>query len=142
MSYKIKPVSEIIIDFGLEEYGKAHNYFAERCKDRMNARYVPYKNGALVGSSYIDEQCNIHYNTPYARYLYYGKLMVMSNGKGAYYSEDYGFWSKKGEKKTLTDIDLHYHKAGGPYWDKLMLSAEKDELIQEMQDYISKRGKK
>lgn len=142
MSVKMKPVSEIIADLNLEPYGKAHTKFASECMDRMNDKYVPYDNGGLVGSSYVDEECNIHYNTPYARYMYYGKLMVMENGKGAYYSPDYGFWSDKGKKKTLTDIDLVYHKPGtGPYWDKLMWTAEKTEIEKVMNEYIRQRGR-
>ena len=143
MSVEIKPNSIIEIDLGLEPYGKAHNFFANECISRMNENYTPFDNGGLVASSYVDEQCNIHYDAPYSRYMYYGKLMVMENGKGAYYSPDYGFWSKPGAKKFLTDRDLIYHKAGtGPYWDKLMVSAEKDEILSVMQDYVNKRGKK
>lgn len=146
MSVKLNPVSEIITDLGLEPGGKAQNKFASECMDRMNDKYTPKRYGGLVNSSYVDSECNIHYNTPYARYLYYGKLMVMSNGKGAFYNEDYGFWSKKGEKKTLTDIDLNYDKTenacAGPYWDKTMWSAEKEDIEKVMNEYIKQRGSK
>lgn len=142
MKIEMKSVSTISTRLGLEPYGKAHTKFASECRDRMNARYTPYDNGGLVDSSYVDEQCNIHYNTPYARYMYYGKLMVMDNGKGAYYNPEYGFWSDKGKKKHLTDRDLVYHKAGtGPYWDKLMVSAEMSEIEEVMNNYIKQRGR-
>ncbi len=143
MSVKLKPVGEIITDLNLEPGGKAHNAFASECMDRMNDKYTPFDNGGLVASSYVDSDCNIHYNTPYARYIYYGKLMVMENGKGAYYSPDYGFWSDKGKKKKLTDRDLVYHKSGtGPYWDKLMWSAEKTNIENFMNEWIKQRGRK
>ena len=146
MSVKIKPVSEIITDLNLEPGGKAHNKFASECMDRMNKKYTPFDKGILAGSSYVDSDCNIHYNTPYARYLYYGKLMVMENGKGAYYDPEYGFWSDKGKKKKLTETDLNYSTSinaqAGPYWDKRMWSAEKSEIEQVMNEYIRQRGSK
>ena len=84
---------------------------------------------------------SITYESPYAQYQYYGKLMVMKNGKGAYYSPTYGFWSDKGEKKYLTNIDLQYHTAGtGSYWDKRMITAEGDKVIQEIQDELRRIG--
>ena len=57
--------------------------------------------------------------------------------KGAFYSEDYGFWSKPNVAKEATNIDLVYHTPGtGPYWDKKMVSAEIDTVVKEVQNYI------
>ena len=84
----------------------------------------------------------LHIESPYAHYQYIGKKYVDSKTKkGAFYSEDYGYWSRPGEKKEATNIDLNYHTAGtGPYWDKKMVSAEIDEVVDEVQQYIG--GKK
>ena len=123
MSVKMKPVSVIEMDLGLEPYGDAHRYFAERCMVRMNETYVPCKEGILseVDYSNIDSECNIHYDELYAGYQYYGQR-------------------KDGSHKVNPD---NYTKPGtGPYWDQLMLSAERKDLEQDMQDYIKKRGRK
>ena len=105
--------------------------------------YVPKKEGILRGNVFIDAN-SITYEQPYARYMYYGKKMVMENGKSAYYSPDYGFWSKpkeKGGKKTVTNEDLIYHTPGtGAYWDKKMWSAEKDNVLAEVQAYVNRGG--
>lgn len=82
----------------------------------------------------------ITYEVPYAHYQYIGKLYVMENGKGAYYSPDYGFWSKPKTKKTPTDTDLRHDGITGAYWDKKMWAAEKDEVLKEVQNYVAKRG--
>ena len=116
MSVKLKPVSTIIMDLGLEDKGEAHNYFAGRCKDRMNARYVPEDTKTLIDTSYVDENCNIVYNQEYAGYQYYGQR-------------------KDGSHKVV-----NYSKPGtGPYWDQEMMSAESGDLLKDMKDYFKKR---
>lgn len=113
MEIKLKPVSTIEMNLGLEQYGPGHKYFAERCRERMNARYVPEDTGVLINTSYIDDECNIHYIQHYAGYQYYG------------------------QRKDGTHKVSNYTKIGtGPYWDKLMMSAEGNELKQDMQDWI------
>lgn len=139
----MEPVNVIEMDLGLEPGGEAHNKFASLCMEKMNKTYVPKDNGALISSSYVDNECNIHYNTPYAHYMYYGKLYVMDNGKGAYYSPEYGFWSDKGKKKTLTDRDLVYHTPGtGAHWDTLMVNVEAEDIRKRMEEFVKARGKK
>lgn len=119
MSVKMKPVSTIIMDFGLEDKGEGHQYFAGRCRDRMNARYVPEDTKTLIDTSYVDGECNIVYNQVYAGYQYYGQR-------------------KDGSHKVV-----NYSKPGtGPYWDKQMVSAESDELVNDMASFIEKRGNK
>lgn len=140
MSLKIemrKP-QEIILRHNLEEGGKVQKFFTNTCYKHMD-KYVPYDEGNLRKNVSIEDD-KIIYESPYARYQYYGKLMVMDNGKGAYYSPEYGFWSDKGKKKHLTNINLVYHTAGtGSYWDKRMVSAEADTIAKEVEDYM-KRG--
>lgn len=140
MTVNIKPVSVIKARLGIEPNGRVQKFFTNTCYKHMD-KYVPFRQGDLRKT--VDIQTNsITYMMPYARYQYYGKLMVMKNGKGAYYSPNYGFWSKKDEKKTLTDIDLVHHTSGtGPYWDKRMVSADIDDVIKEVQDYVNRGAK-
>ena len=140
MPVKLKPTSEIKARLGIEPNGRVQKFFTNTCYKHMD-KYVPYREGNL--RTIVDvKPDSITYESPYAQYQYYGKKMVMSNGKSAYYSPDYGFWSKKGEKKTLTDEDLVYHTPGtGSYWDKKMVSAEMQDVVKEVQDYINRGGK-
>lgn len=116
MSVKLKPVSVIEMDLGLEPNGDAHQYFAGRCRARMNARYVPEDTKTLIDTSYVDSECNVVYNQVYAGYQYYGQR-------------------KDGSHKVR-----NYSKPGtGPYWDKTMVSAEGNDLLQDMKDYFKGR---
>lgn len=118
MSIKMKPDGEIIVNLGLEPNGPAHKYLADQAKFRMNDKYVPEKSRTLINTSRVDyNDCSIHYNQLYAGYQYYG------------------------QRKDGTHVIQKHTKAGtGPYWDKLMMSAEGKDLTQDVQDFV--RGKK
>ena len=60
MATKLKPVSTIIMDFGLEEYGEGHKFFANECMKKMD-KYVPMDEGTLREEAYVDSECNIVY---------------------------------------------------------------------------------
>lgn len=144
MKVQINPTSVIKTRLGIEKYGKAHKAFAEICKREMNRKYVPEDSGELISNSRVDNQCNIIYNTPYAHYQYIGKVYVdPKTGKGAFFNENYGFWSRPGIKKIPTEKDLQYHKPGsGPYWDKRMVSVEMANIQKELQEFVKKGCKK
>lgn len=138
---KLANIETIKARLGINPNGAVQRKLQESCYRHMD-KYVPYREGHLRRDVDLSDPTKIVYNSPYARYMYYGKKMVMSNGKSAFYNEKYGFWSKKGEKKTLTNEDLIYHTAGtGAYWDRRMMSAEKEEIIKELQDFINRGGK-
>ena len=143
MQVKFKPTEVIKTRLGIQRYGPTHKYFAERCRHYMNAKYVPERNRALVTTSYVDNTCNIVYPQPYAHYHYIGKLYVDPKyKKGAFYNENYGYWSRKDVKKEATDINLNYSKTGaGPYWDKKMVSADMPTIEKEVQELIRRGGK-
>ena len=50
-------------------------------------------------------------------------------------------WAKKGEKKFYTNKKLKYHTSGtGPKWEKLMLQSRKNDLINDVENYIKSGG--
>lgn len=135
----LKPISTIKADLGINPNGKVQKFFTDTCKRHMD-KYVP-KDTGILSENVEEKEDKIIYESEHARYQYHGKLMVMDNGKGAYYNSDYGFWSKPHSTKVLTDVDLHYHTAGtGSYWDKKMVSAEMQDVVKEVQEYVN-RGK-
>ena len=115
-------------------------FFTDTCAKHMD-KYVPLGDTGNL-RDIVDKGVDyITYESPYAHYQYIGKLYVMDNGKGAYYDPDYGFWSKPGVAKTPTEKKLNYHTPGtGSYWDKKMVSAEMNDVIKEVQEYVN-RGK-
>lgn len=140
MPVRINSLNKIKKRLKINDNGSAQAFLVETCYKHMD-KYVPMDEGNLRTNVSLTTN-TITYESPYARYQYYGKKMVMSNGKSAYYSPDYGFWSKKGEKKIATNEDLVYHTPGtGSYWDKRMLSAEKKDVIKEVKNFIKNGGK-
>ena len=101
--------------------------------DRLMTPYVPGGSGGKLAKikTYPDNS-SIKYTSPYAKYQYYGKLMLAKNGSA---------WAKLGEKKVLTNRDLKYHTSGtGAKWDKLMLQRRKNDLIKDIENYIKRGG--
>lgn len=86
--------------------------------------YVPYAEGTLTNRTYVDGNL-IVYPGPYARFLYYGKLMVSPTTGSA--------WALKGEKKVLTDKDLRYntavHKFAQSHWFEASKAENLDKWI-------------
>lgn len=76
--------------------------------------YTPMLNGQMIQSATrgtVIGSGEIKYISPYARYQYYGKLMVSSITGSSY--------ARKGESKVLTDKDLNYNKSRHPRAGKL-----------------------
>ena len=110
-------------------------------------KYVPLDEGGLAYDSRIIETDMIIYQSPYAHYMYEGKVMgpnipIKENGIIV------GWFSPKDKPKYYTGQDIDYSKSvarghtfAGPHWAKRMWTAEKDEVIKEVQDYISRGGR-
>ncbi|MBR2245672.1 MAG: capsid protein [Clostridia bacterium] len=116
MPVKMQPTSVIKARLGLEPNGKVQKFFTNTCYKHMD-KYVPMDNGDLRTN--VDIQPNsITYESPYARYQYYG---VREDGTH--------------EVKNYTTPGT------GPYWDKRMVSAEMQDVVKEVQNYVNRGGK-
>ena len=138
MKLEMKPTSTIIANLGLKPNGRVQRYFTNSCYRHMD-KYVPRRAGMLRTN--VDIEPNyILYKSPYAHYMYKGKLYVdPKTKKGAFFNESYGFWSRPNTKKIPTEKNLIYHESGtGSYWDKRMWSAEKEKVISEVQTYFDR----
>lgn len=146
MKIKMQPTSVIKTRLGLEKGGPVHKFFTDTCYKHMD-KYVPYRNGDLAKTvAYGVDGTSIIYLSPHAHYMYEGKVMgpnipIKENGTVV------GWFSPRGKRKHYTGKDINYvksagHEFAGPHWDKRMWSAEKDIVINEVNDYIKKRGGK
>lgn len=108
--------------------------FANNSFYRNMEQYVPADTNMLYTNVTIDKN-GIRFKSPYARYLYYGKLMVSPTTGSA--------WAKKGEKKVLTDRDLIYnkerHSLATSRWGEEAWMAKKDIVAKEVKSYIERR---
>ena len=77
--------------------------------------YVPFQRGILSNSVHAEnDNTEIVYSTPYARFLYMGKLMVDSRGSS---------WARKDTKKHVVNKDLTcskeaHSKAGAKWYER------------------------
>ena len=108
----MRPISVIHASLGIEPNGRVQKFFTNTCYRYMD-KYVPMDFGDLrtnvdIGSDYIA------YLSPYAHYQYIG------------HRED-------GSHQVV-----NYTTPGtGPYWDNQMVSAEMQDVIEEVQNYVN-----
>ena len=114
MPVKIKPASVIKARLGIEPNGRVQKFFTNTCYRYMD-KYVPKDTGALRETVAIDSN-SITYEQPYAHAQYIGEV---NGGKVVNYTTP----------------------GTGPYWDKRMVSAEMQDIVKEVQDYIDRGGK-
>lgn len=138
MPVKYAPVDKIKMVLGIQPNGPVMKKLMVSAYKRMG-KYVPGGEASRLNTNIKFTDHSIIYDSPYAHYQYIGKLYVMENGKGAYYSPEYGFWSKPKGTKTATNRDLNHPYGGGPYWAEEMISAEGQDLTKEIEEYVRKR---
>ena len=129
------------ITFNLNQIKSKFNVIDDNVKKFANnsfykamQQYVPAYTTTLYTNVTIDEN-GIRFKSPYARYLYYGKLMVSPTTGSS--------WASYGEKKVLTDINLKYskevHGLATSHWGEEAWIAKKDIIAKEVKSYIERK---
>lgn len=143
---EMKPISTILTRIGVNKTGDVQMQLTRIVNKRIT-RYMPFRTGALSTKlKYIKSPTEIEVVAPYARMMYYGKVMVNSKtGKGPAFIPGVGYRYKKGTILKATDRDLKYdttkHPEAGPFWDRRMMAVEKDAIVSEVQAYVRRKGK-
>lgn len=114
MPVKMQPTSVIKAHLGIEPNGKVQKFFQNTCYKHMD-KYVLMDEGNLRTNVDLSNPTQIVYESPYAHAQYIGIV----NGS---------------EVKNYTTPGT------GPYWDKRMVSAEMQDVVKEVQNYVG--GKK
>lgn len=111
MPVKMKPISTIKANLGIEPNGRVQKFFTNTCYKHMD-KYVPMDTGNLRTIVDLDKD-TITYESPYAKYQY------------------------KGMREDGSHVVKNYTTPGtGPYWDKRMVSAEMEQIVKEVQKYV------
>ena len=115
MKFKLNDMREILGARGLGDKGRVQEYIDSEVL-RLSDPYVPMQQGNLKRSGTLGTKLGtgeVVYNAPYARYQYYGKVMV---GRAP---------------KRLTDRDLTYHGAPkrGKLWFERMKADHKNTIL-------------
>lgn len=113
MPVKMKPTSTIRASLGIQPGGRVHKFFTNTCYRYMD-KYVPMDEGNLRTNVSVQAD-SITYESPYAHAQYVGIV--------------HG-----------SPVQNYTTPGTGPYWDKRMWSAEKEQVISETQNYINRGG--
>lgn len=136
------PTKDLMKEIGLNEGGKVQQFIDN---------FVLYESEPYVPGRHIHEQGvigtkigsgQVVWDTPDANYLYEGKLMVDPiTLKGAFFSPDYGFWSRPGVEKIMdpSERNLEYHGGGlrGSKWFDRMIEDKEDKLYEGVQKIVN-----
>lgn len=138
MKKVLNPISTIKARIGIEPGGRVQKFFTETCYRYMD-KYVPLETGDLRSNVSLTTN-SITYKSPYAHYMYEGKVMgpnIPLTQKGV--PEPIGWFSPKNKPKSYTGADITYHTAGtGHHWDERMKSADMNQVIKEVQNYLNR----
>lgn len=128
---------QIVHDKGLDEHGDVQTFHTRNVLRRI-LRYLPCQTGMTLKLTVAQTDVNrplIITNTPSARFLYHGKLMV-SDVTGSP-------WARRGETKQVVNRPLDYTKTknprAGPYWDRAVTAAEGSAMAADLQRYIDRK---
>lgn len=125
-----KALSDVVNSF--DAGGATQRFFTSELM-RLSDNYVPMDSDVLKSSAKMNyDGTAIIYDSPYARYHWYGRLMVDPiTGKGAFFKEGYGFWSRPNTAKVLTERELEYQGAPlrGSHWAERCFVDNQDYFI-------------
>ena len=111
------------VDIWESRYSKAQKY-VDSSVLRYNAKYIPFRTGFLNQSGTLGTVIGsglVVYNAPYARYMYYGKVMRDAQGRAMFGMAP----------KHVTNEPIQYHGAPqrGAFWFERMKAAHKDSIL-------------
>lgn len=137
----IQPVSVIETKLGIQEGGPTHNHFTDLCMKEMDP-FVPMGDTGFLASTVYHTVNEIHYDMPYAHYIYEGRVMgpnipIIENGLIV------GWWSKAPKYYTGKDIvySTSKHPLATSHWDLKMWTAKKDFIEKKVAEYVMRGGK-
>ena len=135
---ELHSTDRIIRDKGLDEQGDVQAYHTRNVLRRI-VRYMPYQSGMTIKLTVAQTDVRrplIVTDTPSARFLFNGKLMVSDVTGSA--------WARKGETKHVVNTPLDYTKTknpkAGPHWDRAVTAAEGKAMTADLQRYIDRKG--
>lgn len=127
---EMNDLNQLLHDRGLLPNERVQKYVDQEVIRLMDP-YTPNLSGTLIKTATISTKIGsgeIRQNAPYARYQYYGKLMVSPLTGSS--------WSR-GEAKVLTDKDLQHNNSknalAGPFWFERMKADKKEQILREAQ---------
>ena len=143
----MKGLNELVRDKGLDKAGDVQSFHTQNVLRRIK-KYMPFRTGATYKITVA--QTDIHKpeivtDTPYGKYLFYGKVMIDPAINAAGFLTPEGWRSRKGCVKVRTGRDLRYfngkNRLAGARWDRALSAAEGPAMAADLQRYVNRRKK-
>ena len=138
--------AQLIRKKGLDARGDVQMFHTQNVLRRIK-KYMPFVSGAtykITVTQTVISKPEIVTDTPYAKYLFYGKVMVDPKINAAGFMTPEGWRSRKGCVKVLTGRSLTYNRsknpAAGSRWDRALSAAEGRAMAADIQRYMKMRG--
>lgn len=127
--------SNVSVKLDISKYDKKFKKAQERLINQIridSEKYVPADTLVLSNSAHPENNnTELVYSTPYARFQYFGKVMVDDRGST---------WARKGTKKHVIDRDLVYSKERHPdatsKWYEAAENNYKDEWVKLVKEVV------
>ena len=123
MGVQINSLAQIARRLGIQDGGPVQAFMTAECAKTMD-KYVPFDNGTLAETV-----------------IQNGNPTENVTSKSITYAQNYARYVYKGISKNGNELNYHTdkHSYAGPYWDRRMLSAEKDKIIREVENYMRRK---
>ena len=138
--------AKIIRSKGLAADGAVQMFHTQNVLRRIK-KYMPFRSGATYKITVAQTDIRkpeIVTDTPYAKYLFYGKVMVDPKTGAAGFLTPEGWRSRRGCVKVRTDRNLEYFKGknpqAGPRWDRALSANEGKAMAEDLQRFINRRS--
>ena len=145
---RLPSAAQIIRSKGLGADGDVQAFHTQNVLRRIK-KFMPYRSGGHPFYKITVAQTDIRKpeivtDTPYAKYLFHGKVMIDPKINAAGFMTPEGWRSRKGCIKDLTNRDLQFFKGknpqAGPRWDKALSANEGKAMAADLQRFIDKRS--
>ena len=142
---EMNPVHQILKDKGLDPGGDAQKFHTANVLRRIK-RYMPFVSGMTYKVTVAQTDISKPYiitDAPFAKYLFYGKVMIDPKLGVAGFMTPEGWRSRKNCVKVLTGRNLQYTRTknpnAGPRWDRALVAAEGKAMVADLQRYLKRR---
>lgn len=131
---------KIIQKYGLNENGRTQHVIDTSFIHYMRLK-MPQDSGMMIANTRNPHGGLVTVETPYAHYMNEGiKYVDPITGKGAFYNENYGFWSRPNTSKVPSNEPLNYHGGAnkGAHFVERTASENFDDILREAQKEIDR----
>lgn len=142
---QMNSVGRVLKDKGLNAGGYVQRFHTANVLRRIK-RYMPFVSGMTYKVTVVQTDIRRPYiitDTPYAQYLFRGKVMIDPVTGVAGFLTPIGWRYRKGCTKVPTQRNLVYNKSknpkAGPRWDKTLSASEGKAMAMDIQRYIARK---